>query len=329
MARSVLPEALVDAHGWARLTARAGHLPPAAADAMFGFECRLDRSEAEADLLLSVLPEARFADALVGEGGAAVPRAASLARLLSALRQPQSPVAPVVDLVALEYDVADVADAQAPGVFLRSTAECGYADPGPLTAAIALAAGWNEDPSERHGVARVLSALPPGAAVRWAGAFPERKERAVRLLVRALRDGVAAFLTRIGWPGDVTAIDGILSPLRAAGVDNQVLALDVTAGEVAPGLGLELSRPERTAGGWREVLAAMARKGWCLTEKAAALGVATRSERLFSSSGVSELHCDIHHVKIALAGGERGGRAPADGATAAKGYVACVLRPLS
>ena len=36
------------------------------------------------------------------EGGAAVPRAASLARLLSALRQPQSPVAPVVDLVAAE-----------------------------------------------------------------------------------------------------------------------------------------------------------------------------------------------------------------------------------
>lgn len=320
MARSVLPEALVDGHGWARLAARAGRLPATAADAMFGFECRLDRREAQADLLLSVLPQAGFADALIGEDIAAVPRASSLARLLSALRQPRSAVATAVDLVALEYDVADTADAQAPGVFLRSTAESGYADSGLLTAAIALAAGWNEDPCVRDGVARVLAALPPGAAVRWAGAFPERKQRAVRLMIRALGDGVAAFLTRIGWPGDVTAIDGILSPLRAAGVDNHVFALDVTPGGVEPGLGVELSRPGQPAGGWREVLATMAHKGWCLPGKATALGRATRSERLFSSSGVSELHCGINHLKLALAGG---------GVAGAKGYVACILRPVS
>ena len=319
MVRSVLPGALIDDHGWTRLAARAGDLPVAAADAMFMFECRLDDDEASADLLLSVPPAERFADAVVRAGAAAGPRSA----LLAELRRPRSPFAQVIDLVALEYDVTGVADARAPGVFLRSTAESGYADPRVLTAAIALAAGWNEEPSERNAVARVLAALPPGAAVRWAGAFPERTGRAVRLLVRALGDRMAAFLARIGWTGDTAAIDRIRAPMRAAGVDNHVLALDVAAGRVSPGLGLELSRPGRTAGAWRPALQVMARRGWCLPEQAAALDRAIRSERLLSPAGVSELHCGINHVKVAVRdrGGERGG--------SAKGYVGCVLRPLS
>ena len=329
LARAALPEALIDARGWERLAARAGKLPAAAADAMFGFECRLDHDEAAADVLLSVPPAERFSAALVRDSAAAGPRAAALARLLSELRQPRSPFAPVVDLVALEYDVTGVDDAPAPGVFLRSTAEGGYADPRLLTAAIALAAGWSAEPCERDAVAGVLTALPPGAAVRWAGAFPERKERAVRLLVRALGDRAAAFLSRIGWSGDSAAIDRMLAPLRAAGVDNCVLAVDVAAGRVAPRLGLELSRPGRNAGSWRQALAIMARNRWCLPEKLEALGLATRSERFFSPSGVSELHCGLHHVKLAVAGDGRGGCISGGGAVGAKGYVACVLRPLS
>ncbi len=317
MARSVLPDALIDGRGWTRLAARAGGIPVAAADAMFMFECRLDDQEASADLLLSVPPAERFADAL--RAGAADP----LTALLAELGRPRSPFARVIDLMALEYDVTGVADARAPGVFLRSTAKSGYTDPRALTAAIALAAGWNEEPSERDAVARVLAALPPGAAVRWAGAFPERKGRALRLLVRALGDRMAAFLAHIGWAGDAAAIDRIRAAMRAAGVDNHVLALDVAAGRVSPGLGLELSRPGRTAGAWRPALGMMARRGWCLPEQAAALGRAIRSERIFSPAGVSELHCGINHVKLAVRdrGGEHRG--------SAKGYVGCVLRPLS
>ena len=319
LVRSVLPVALVDDRGWMRLAARAGNLPPSAADAMFGFECRLDHREASADLLLSVPPDAPFADALIHAGAADGRRTASLSRLLSALKEKGSPLAPVVDLLALEYDVAGVEHAPAPGVFLRSTAESGYADPCALTAATALAAGWNRDPRERNGVGRVLAALPAGAAVRWTGAFPGRR-RAVRLLIRALGDGVAAFLTRIGWPGDVTAVEEIRAPLRACGLDNHVLAVEVADGVVGPLVGLELSRTRRSFGGWQPALEMLARAGWCLPEKAAALGRATRSERLFSPAGVSELHCGIHHVKLAV---------PRDGAASAKAYVACVLRPLS
>ncbi|MDE0229602.1 MAG: hypothetical protein OXJ62_12195 [Spirochaetaceae bacterium] len=237
-------------------------------------------------------------------------------------------MAAVVDLVALEYDVVGVEDAPVPGVFLRSAVTSGYADARLLTAAIALGAGWNEEPCEQDAVARVLAALPPGAAVRWAGAFPDRKERAVRLLIRALGDRAAAFLARIGWTGDTAAVGRIPARMRAVGVDNCVLALDVAAGRVAPRLGLELSRRGRTGASWRQALALMARKRWCLPERANALGLATRSERFFSPSGVSELHCGLHHVKLAVAGDGRGGTS-GGGAAGAKGYVACVLRPLS
>ena len=329
LTRSVLPEALIDDRGWQRLVSRAGRLPPSAADAMFGFECRLDDREASADLLLSVPRDARFADALVREADSGGSAAASLGRFLCELRQPDSPFAAAVDHAALEYDVVGVEDSPAPGVFLRSAAAGGHTDPGLLSAAIALAAGWNEEPSERNGVARVLAALPSGAAIRWAGAFPARETRAVRLLIRALGGGSAALLERIGWTGDATAIDTIVSEFRACGVDNHVLALDVVEGHVSPRLGLELSRPGQAGGGWREALDMMVHKLRCLPEKAAALGLATRSERIYSRSGAFDLHCGIHHVKLAFPPGGQDGLAFGDGTAVAKGYIACALQPLS
>ena len=327
LVRSQMPEALIDGRGWDRLLARAERLPASAADAMFGFECRLDHAEARADLLLSVLPNTPFARSLARSdtsGGEA--KSASLARFLSEMRRQGSRFAAAVDLVALEYDMASADELAAPGVFLRSAAESGHADAGVLTGAIALAAGWSEKLSERNGVARVLAALPPGAAIRWAGGFPDRNRRAVRLLVRGLGDGSAAFLSRIGWSDDASVVERVASAFRACGVDNHVLAVDIAEGRVSPGLGLELSRPGRAGGGWKEALDMMAHERWCLPPKAAALGRATGSERLYSRGGLSELHCGIHHVKIAL---PSPGRGVGDSALAAKGYIACVLRPLS
>lgn len=323
--RTLLPDALIDDRGWDRLLARAERLPPSAADAMFGFECRLDHAEASADLLLSVRPETPFGGWLFHNAAPGGPKAASLARLLCELRRQGSPLGAAIDLVALEYDVADADEPAAPGVFLRSAAGSGHVDAGVLTGAIALAVGWSEKTTERNGTARVLAALPPGAAIRWAGGFPDRSRRAVRLLVRGLGDGSAAFLSRIGWSGDASVVERVVAAFRACGVDNHVLALDIAEGRVSPGLGVELSRPGHVGGGWKEALDMMAQERWCPRPKAAALTRATSSERLYSRGGVSELHCGIHHVKIAFATSGSGAR---DRALAAKAYVACVLRPL-
>ena len=330
LVRRVLPEGLVDDRGWERLAARAERLPSSAAGAMFGFEFRLDDPEASADLLLSVPRNTPFAGALVRDAAAGGPKAVALARFLSEWQRPGSALGATVGLVALEYDIAGRKDFPAPGVFLCSAAESGYAAPGLLTAALALAADRNEDKSERRGIERILAALPRGAAMRWAGVFPGRKKRAVRLLVRALGDAGAAFLSRIGWSGDTAAVEGIVSAFRARGVENHVLALDMAEDRVTPGLGLELSRPGRVGGGWREALDMMTRRGWCLPAKAVGLGRVTRSERIYSPAGVWELHCGHHHVKLAVpAGGGRGGPAFKDRTARAKGYIACALRPVS
>jgi len=317
LVRAVLPETLIDGNGWERLAARVCGLPSPAADAAFGFEVRLAEQEASADLLLTVARDSRIADALVRKGASGDPGAASLARVLSEVARPGSPLAPAVDLVALEYDIVGVAGSPAPGVFLRSAAAEGYLDPGLLTAATAMAAGWAEDASERNAVARIAAALPPGGAIRWVGAFPDRRTRAVRLLVRGLGDGSAAFLDRIGRSDAAAAIDEAVSAFRACGLDNHVIALDVAQGRVLPSLGLELSRPGRIGSGWGAAFDMMVDKRWSLPEKAAALRRARRSESIFSSSGVSELHCSVHHIKLAFG----------NGAVTAKGYIACVLSP--
>ena len=325
LVRSVLPDALIDDRGWERLLAWAERLPPTAADAMFGFECRLGQEEAPVDLLLSVPQNSPFARWLARGGGTGGTKSAGLARFLHEMRRQGSPLAAAVDLVALEYDMAGVENVSAPGVFLRSVAEKGHEDAGVLTGAISLAAGWSVSLTERNGVARCLAALPRGAAIRWAGGFPDRNRRAVRLLIRGLGEGSAGFLSRVGWVGDGSAVDRVISAFRSCGVDNHVLALDIADGRVSPGIGLELSRSKPAGGDWKKTLDMMVDERWCLPQRAAALARATRSERIFSRAGVSELHCGIHHVKIAL---PISGSGAADRALAAKAYIACFLDPL-
>ena len=329
LVRRMLPEGLIDDSAWERLAMRAGRLPASAADAMFGFECRLGEPEASADLLLTVPRDTPFAAALVRVGAAGDPKSVALARLLTELQQPCSPLGATVDLVALEYDVAGLRSFPAAGVFLRSAAESGHAEAGLLTRALALASDWHADMPERQGVERILAALPGGAAVRWAGAFPGRKQRAVRLLVRALGDDGAGFLSRIGWTGDAAAVEAMVSAFRDKGVDNHVLALDVAGGAVQPGLGVELSRPARGGAGWREALDLLARRGWCLPEKAAALGRATLCEPIYSPAGVWEFHCGLHHLKLAVHADTRAILARNADTVQAKGYIACVFRPVS
>ena len=322
LVRLVLPEGLVDGQGWERLAARAGRLPMSAADAMFGFECRLDNPEASADLLLSVPRNTPFAEALVRDGATVGSKAAALARFLTEAQRPGSALGAAVGQVALEYDIVGMKNFPAPGVFFCSAAESGYADPGLLAAAGSLAAGWNEDASEHRGIERILDALPRGAAVRWAGVFPDRRKRAMRLLVRALDDAGPAFLDRIGWTGETDAVEGVVSAFHARSVENSVLALDVVEGRVSSGLGLELSRQGRGRG-WREALDMMTRHGWCLPAKATALGRINRSERIYSPGGAWDLHCGLHHVKLAVSAG---GPLFKDYAARAKAYITCVLR---
>ncbi len=327
LVRSVLPAGLINDCGWERLLARTGRLPPSAADSMFGFEFRLNEEAAAADLLLSVRRDSPFAAALARERGSDCTAGTPLACFLSEWSRPGTLLADAVGSAALEYDIAGMDGSAAPGIFLCSASEQGYTDSASLTVAINAISGGEEGLPNHAGVARIMSVLPSGAAIRWAGTFPDRQPRAVRLLVRALGDGIAAFMDRAGFPGRTAMIDEVVSDFRARGVDNHVLALDVAEERVLPRFGLELSRQGRSSG-WDAPLEMMVRRGWCRPEKAAALHRLPRSERIFAPSGVSEVLCGLHHVKLGFHADE-GSSLAGHPVTAAKGYVACALRPFS
>ncbi len=326
LARSSIPKTLIGEHGWARMIARASRIPLSAADTVFGIESRLDGLKVAGDLSVMAVPNSHLADALVHEGSPKCPRAAQLARFLSELKKNKraSPFATKINSVILEYDIAEVEGFPAPGVFLCSADEAGYADSATPISALAAATGWEGLTTELKGIDKVLGSLPPGAAVRWVGAFPDRIQRALRIAVRGLGNRSSAFLSRVGWPGNAALIDGIVSAFHDCGINNHVLALNQVNGNITPGIGLELSRIGSPKGDWKSVLDMMAGRNWCLRDKASALSQVTGSERIFTRSDVWELHCGIHHVKLAVSGCDD--RAPVR--WIAKGYIGCVLRPM-
>ena len=228
LVRTLLPDALIDDRGWDRLLARTERLPPSAADAMFGFECRLDHAEASADLLLSVRPDTPFGGWLFHSAALGGPKTASLARLLCEMRRQGSPMGAAIDLVALEYDMTDADELTVPGVFLRSAAESGHADAGVLTGAIALAAGWSEKMTERNGVTRILAALPPERR-RFVGRAGFRLETGGRCGFWFGVSETAAQRSCPGsaWSGDASVVEWVVSAFRACGVDNHVLAQSI------------------------------------------------------------------------------------------------------
>lgn len=305
----------MDGDGWGRLRQCAASLPASVAGGLFGFEFALRDPRPACDLLVSVPPVSRLAADLVRAGARAIGPAAALGRFVSELGRQDSTLGEV-ETVALEYDVASAVEDQvpAPGVFLCRRR--GRADPGVVVAALDRAVDRKRDAVERRVVEDVHEALPAGAAIRWAGAFPGRIPRATRLMVRGLNTGTMDFLAAIGWTGDRSATACILADFGRQ-ADSCVVCLDVAGGVVGPRLGLEVSRGGRVDSlGWRRILNAMTGRRWCLPEKAAALARCQGTETIFGEAGLFECHRGINHVKIVLNGD----------AVAAKGYLACVLR---
>ena len=314
--RPALPRPLLDGDGWERVRQCAASLPASVAGGLFGFEFALRDPRPACDLLVSVPPVSRLAADLARTGARAMGPGAALGRFVAELGRQDSTLAKSVETVALEYDVASAAadHVPAPGVFLCRRRGC--ADPDVVVAALDRAVDRKRDAVERRIVEDIHDALPAGAAVRWAGAFPGRTPRATRLMVRGLNGGTMDFLAAIGWTGDRAATARILADFGLP-ADSCVVCLDVAAGVVGPRLGLEVSRGGRVDRlGWERILNAMSGRRWCLPEKAAALAGCQGAETIFGAAGLFECHRGINHVKIVVNGD----------AVAAKGYLACVLR---
>ncbi len=159
-----IPTALLSGSGMERVSRCASKLPLAAAIYSFGFELRLDEAEPAADLAVAVFPGSSVAAHFrrLGEKGMAdCPQAAVLARILAELESPNSFLAGAVGCPMLEYDLIDGGPDRPPGLFLPAADRGGYCNPGVMTAAVAMAAGLEEDANERRAVERIFTALPP------------------------------------------------------------------------------------------------------------------------------------------------------------------------
>jgi hypothetical protein len=155
--------------------------------------------------------------------------------------------------LALEFDLPEgLEELPPPNVFIG--AQSGIlppppSHPGQLELPVVGTAAWLIDtalpllgrpvsPARRDALMRCFEALPAGSRAFQFGVMLARPVEALRVCVLGLDYGkVPAFLTRVGWPGDLAELDRRLTPL-AANAETFILDLDVEE-EVLPSLGLE------------------------------------------------------------------------------------------
>ena len=323
--RPFIPPALLDGDGWDRLLARMSGLPNEALE-FCGFEFRLHTVEPVADMFVAALPNSPVSQHFIraGEAPSAHAPAVALARHLRELADADSALREDVELTGLEYDLAETpaGEQPPPGVFLKlRLAETAPNDepreprePQRLPiGALANAVGWEDDAEERLAIDRALTALPSGSVVSFLGAMPGRSPRGVRLIVEWIgHDEVAATLERLGWRGEALASQHLLAELRPT-LPAFRLAVDVAAQGVSPRIGFELfSRAWKdhleswlatTRSDWQPVVEELARRGWCVAEKASGLFEWCSQERIYGEDGMFLLHKGINHMKLTITAG--------------------------
>ena len=333
---SCIPSALLDGAGAQRLIRCARALPAAAGDDVFLFEFRLGEPEPAADLSLWAVPHTAFADWLVARGDAegASPASRGLARYLREIGRPDSFLGRWLAYAMLEYDLAGAhgENLPTPGVFLGSrirkpadapdpaSVRWRHGNPGLMTAAICLAAGWEENDRDRRHVQLLCDLLPRLAYSAQLGAMPGREPRAIRLISRLPASEVPDYLARAGWPGPADLATEVAA--EAASFDLKVsLALDVNESGVLPRIGFELY----VADGWKSppplwnpFLKRLLALDICLPEKETGLRRWPRRELLFLADGARRLLSGLNHIKLVIS----------DGRLSAKAYTMMKLLPV-
>jgi len=319
--RTLIPGALIDGPGWNRLLRRVGALPGEPDGSRCGFEFRLGEARAAADFTVVVAPGRALAEHYVRQAEAAPPDspAAALGRFLVELGKPATAPRWVAGTL-LEYDVVTAEPGHpAPGVFLRvrrASERGGRAQrcsPRELAATVARAVGRRQDRGEQQAVERVCAALPAGGEVAHVGAMPGRSPRAVRLVLHGVGHAqIAHLLERLEWAGSIRTAQAALADLREL-LPRFWLSVDVSAGGVAPRLGLELFRAGQGdrqlegwwttgRGDWRPAVERLVERGWCLPAKARGLLAWCALDRVYDRRAVYLVYKGINHVKLTLEG---------------------------
>lgn len=305
---------LHDGWGWERMLACTRDLPAEAANYWFGFEYKLQDPAPNADLCIGVRLHSSISRYYANRGEAAGADAASVAfaRVLLESERDGSFLSGVIGGAIVEYDISTDVGSRAPGIFLAcpefwDREKRGYTNPGVLTTALAAATAQPECNEQRRAAELLFDALPSGARISYAGAFPGRGSPAIRLLVAGIEpDEVPTMLRRVNWPGSSGAVAAAVSGFRDL-TPYITIAIDVGPDGISPRLGLEmfqspslLDRFESNPEVWNHFIDRLVERDLCLPEKAAGLREMARGQFVTdAASGLRALGV-INHFKIGL-----------------------------
>ncbi len=325
---------------WQRILECAGKLPITMGALPFGFELPLHEREPGADFGASLASGTRTA-AFFRERARTDETdepARAITRLFEQMDAQDSPLQEIVGRkLMLEYDIVSAGDGgrSHPGMFLRPGerpivgARGQVDDVGTVVDALVSCVGWEANDAERENVERAYLAQPGDTRLDSFGVFPSRT-RSIRLAIMGFkgRRELRAYLENMGWPGELPAVDSVVSRFKErANIVGTGVNVDVREEGLGPTLGLTLIVKQRYTKDsrywlddltdWDPFLEALGREDLVVPEKLAELaGWVSKATPLFGKSGRFVLMRGIHHIKLVVSG---------DRLREAKAYVFMVL----
>ena len=325
--RNRVSPVLVDDAAWARILECAGQLPITMGALPFGFELPLHDQRPRADLGVSLAsgtrPAAFFAERERADRTDGT--ATAIGRLFRRMDAGTSPLREVVGRkLMLEYDIgsANDGDRPLPGLFLRPGerpivgTQGQLADVATVVDALVSCVGWERSSAELASAERAYLAQPDDTRLDSFGVFPSRP-RAIRLAIMGFKtqQEVGSYLEATGWPGEIAAVDSVVSRFRErAEVVRTGINVDVLEEGLGPSLGLTLIVKQRYTKDsrywldgltdWDPFLEALGQEELVVPEKLRELAHwVSRPTPLFGKSGRFVLLRGIHHIKLVVAGG--------------------------
>ena len=338
--RNRISPVLVGAQEWESVLECARELPVTMGAQPFGFELPLHDSRPVADLGVSLASGNRsgafFEERARSDEADATARAVS--RLFKEMEARNPSLREIVGRkLMLEYDIGSGRDGatSVPGMFLRPNERtivggAGQSgDVGTVVDALVSCVGWEPIAAERRNAERVYLAQPEDTRLDSFGVFPSRP-RTVRLAIMGFtgQRELCSFLEEIGWPGEVAAVDAVISRFRErASIVRSGANIDVREDGVGPTLGLTLIVKQRYTKDsrywidgltdWDPFLDALGHEELVVPAKLEALaGWASKPTTLFGRTGRFVMLRGIHHIKLVISG---------DRLEKAKAYVYMVL----
>ena len=338
--RARISPVLIGENEWAQILARAETLPITMAALPFGFELPLHDPTPRADLGVSLASRTRTATFFENRArnDPADETANVIKRLFSQIDTEESELQEIVGRkLMLEYDIrsGEEDNASIPGMFLRpgerpiSGATNQVNDVSLVVDALVAGVDWERNENERINVRRTFLAQPANTRMDSFGVFPSRS-RFVRLAVMGFetQHEICEYLQNIDWPGDVAAVDQVISRFqKRVAIARTGANIDVHEDGVGPSLGLTLIVKQRYTKDsrywldgltdWNPFLDALGHEALVSQDKLKEIaGWVSKPAMLFAKSGRYVMLRGIHHIKLVIQGNEL---------TKAKAYVFMVL----